>query len=102
MNNENILFLLKGIQRTLSIANAERIDAYLNEVITTENRRKMWIMLDGERMPNQIAEESGVSSMAVSLFLKTVLEANLVIYDKGSPPKRLIDHIPADWLNLTE
>jgi len=99
---ENRLFELRAIKRTLSIAHSEKIDDYLNEVITSENRRKMWIAINGERMPNDIAEEVGVSAMAVSRFLKSVIDANLVEYAKGYPPMKIIDHVPSKWLITTE
>lgn len=95
---EDRLFELKVIKRILSIAHSDKLDAYLNEIIKTPNRRNMWIIIDGQRMQNDIAGEVGVSQMAVSKFLKVVSDAGLVEYEQGKPPRKLIDHIPADWL----
>ncbi len=92
------LFELRAINRTLSIAHAEKIDHYLNEVIRTKNRRKMWIAIDGSRMQNEIAEESGVSQRAVSGFLSTLSDAGLIEYKQLKPPRKIIDHIPSKWL----
>lgn len=94
---ENYLFELRAIKRTLSIAYAEKVDAYLNEVIRTPIRRKMWIALDGERLPIEIATEVGVTPAAVTFFLKTVTNARIIEYVRGQPPRKIIDHIPSDW-----
>lgn len=98
---EDWLFELIAIKRTLSIAHSDKLDAYLNEVIRTPNRRKMWIAIDGQRMQNDIADEVGVSQMAVSKFLKVVSDARLVEYEQGEPPRKIIDHIPAEWIKDT-
>ena len=95
---EDELFELRAIKRVLGIAHSGKLDVYLNEVITTPNRRKMWIAINSERMPNDIAEEVGVSAMAVSLFLKSVTDVNLVEYKQGKPPRKIIDHVPTKWL----
>ena len=98
MNNEENIFELRSIKRTLNIAFSDKIDSYLDNTITSHKRRKMWQVIDGEKMPNIIAEESKVTPMAVSLFLKFASELGLVQYQKGSPPRKIIDHVPAEWL----
>ena len=40
--------------------------------------------------------------MAVSKFLKRVVEAGLVKYEQYSPPIKLLDYTPASWLEDTE
>ena len=95
------LFELRAIKRILSIAHSEKIDAYLNEVIRTPNRRKMWIAIDGHRKQNDIADEVGVSQMAVSKFLRVISDARLVEYEQGEPPMKIIDHVPEEWLKDT-
>ena len=95
---EKIIFQLRAINRTLGIAYAEKLDAYLNEVIRTPVRRKMWIALNGTRLPNEIATEVDVSPAAVTYFLKTITNARIVEYIQGQPPRKIIDHIPFEWL----
>jgi len=96
--HKELLFELRSIKRTLNIAHSQQIDTYLNDIIKSENRRKMWIAIDGEKMSNEIAEEANVTPMAVSNFLKLVSELSLVQYRQGNPPKKIIDHIPAEWV----
>lgn len=96
------LFELRAIKRILGIAHSDKLDVYLNEVITTPNRKKMWIAIDGQRMQNDIAKEASVSTMAVSNFLKVVSDARLVEYIQGKPPRKLVDHVPANWLSDIE
>ncbi|MHA1972624.1 MAG: hypothetical protein ACTSW1_06520 [Candidatus Hodarchaeales archaeon] len=96
--NEEIISELKAIKRLLSIANSSQLDAYLDQLITTSNRRKIWIAINGQRLQNDIAEEVGVSQMAVSKFLKILTDAKLIEYKQYSPPTKIIDYIPAPWL----
>jgi len=97
-----ILEELQAIKFVLVLSNSDRIDSYLNEIITTTIRRKIWTLLDGRRSPTELANASGVSGAAITKFLNTVSEAGLVKYEKGGPPRRVIDYTPANWLKEIE
>ncbi len=101
MNEDPLLSELKRISKILLLANARLIEAELSKVIRTNERRKMWVLIDGDRMPQQIAQESQVSAAAVSNFLASSSAAGLVDYVKGRPPRRLLDYVPAEWVDLT-
>ena len=94
---EEIISELKSIKLLLSITNSVQLDSYLNKIITTENRRKIWIAIDGQHMQNEIAIEVGVSQKAVSKFLKILTESKLIDYKPYTPPTRNIDYVPASW-----
>jgi DNA-binding MarR family transcriptional regulator len=93
---------LQSIKFVLVLSNSDKIDSYLNEVITTTIRRKIWTLVDGERSPTDLANDGGVSGAAITKFLNTVSEAGLVKYVKGNPPKRVIDYTPAVWMKEIE
>lgn len=60
------------------------------------------MLTDGKRMPKEIASLAGVTQMAVSNFLVTTVSAGLMEYARGKPPIRLLDYVPADWIDLTK
>jgi hypothetical protein len=60
MNNQNekdllTLHELKKISKILLLAFAPAIEKELSKVITSKARKKMWILIDGKRMPKDIA-----------------------------------------------
>lgn len=97
-----ILRELKRISKILLLSNGEALERDLSKILTTKERRKMWMLTDGKRMPKEIASLAGVTQMAVSNFLATTVSAGLMEYVRGKPPTRLLDYVPADWIDLTK
>jgi len=95
---EDRLFELKAIKKTLTIAHAKALDDYLSKVITTDPRKKIWMNIDGINRQQELAEIGDIKQPSVSEFLDRLKIAGLIEYDSKNPPKRLIDHIPASWL----
>ena len=93
--DEKILEELHTIKTVLVMANYKEIEKVLNEVVNTDNRHNMWVAMDGQNMPAEIADDVGVSAMAVSDFLKRVTQTGLVKYDQGKLPRKLVDYTPA-------
>lgn len=102
MSQQEVLEELQAIKFLLTLGNSESIDAYMNKVITTTTRRKMWTLIDGVKGQTDIAKEVGTSAAAVSYFLTSVQIAGLVKYDSKNPPRRVIDYIPSEWLKEIE
>ena len=100
--NINIIEELQAIKLLLVLSNSEKIDSYLNEVITTTVRRKIWTLVDGKRSPTELANEGNVTPAAITKFLNTVTEASLIKYEKGNPPKRVIEYTPTKWIKEIE
>jgi len=100
--SEKILQELRRISKLLTLANASIIEAELNKIANTDPRKKMWILMNGIKMPKDLAAASGVSSMAVSNFLSAALALNLIEYAPRQPPQRALDYIPPTWLSLVE
>ena len=100
-NQDNaILSELKKISHVLLLANSEQIDRELGKVADNEARKKIWVLIDGKRIPKDIAVQVGVSLSTVSRFLDSASTANLVFYAAKYPPAKRLDYVPSTWLNL--
>jgi len=100
LDEDAVLKELKKISKILTLANSSIIENELAKIAGTNERKKMWLLLDGKRMPTDIAKEAGVSAMAVSYFLNTGKVAELINYERGKPPTRALDYIPPSWIDL--
>jgi len=100
--SERLLEELQAIKFLLTLSNSSVIDSYMNKVIKTTIRRKMWTLIDGIKTQTDIAKEVGISQPSVSVFLTTVQVSGLIKYDSKSPPRRVINYTPPDWLKEIE
>jgi hypothetical protein len=102
MSTETTLRELRKISRILILANAASVERELSKIASTDERKKMWVLMDGKRMPQDLAKESGVTPMSVSRFLASGVVAELVEYNKGEPPRRIFDYVPPSWIELVK
>ncbi|XHH08080.1 MAG: hypothetical protein ACFCUE_10960 [Candidatus Bathyarchaeia archaeon] len=96
----NILAELKKISKILLLANARIIEDELSKITNSDARKKLWVLIDGTRMPKDLAEKAKVTRAAVSYFLDAASAAGLIEYTERSPPRRILDYVPAAWLQL--
>lgn len=102
MSTDTTLKELRKISKILILANSGAVEKELAKFATTNERKKMWILIDGKRMPGDIARGAGVTAMAVSNFLNAGLTAELVDYKRGEPPRRILDYVPPSWIELVK
>jgi len=102
MSADAMLKELRKISKILILTNAEIIEKELLKIASTSDRKKMWVLMDGKRMPANIATEAGVTPMAVSYFLNAGVAADLVEYTRGEPPRRAFDYVPVSWIELVK
>ena len=102
MSTDATLRELRKISKTLILANAGAVEKELSKIATTNERKKMWILIDGKRMAGDIAREAGVTAMAVSNFLNAGVVAELVEYKRGEAPRRILDYVPPSWIELVK
>jgi hypothetical protein len=95
-----VLNELKKISKILLLANSAQLDRELGKVADNNSRKKIWILIDGQRMPKDIAEEVGVSLATVSRFLDRASAADLVSYAARKPPLKKLDYVPPSWLDI--
>ena len=100
MSAEAMLRELKKVSKILILAHASSIQKELDKVANTNDRKKMWVLIDGKRLANEIAKEAGVNPSTMSRFLDSALAADLVEYIKGEPPRRVLDYVPPLWIDL--
>jgi len=102
MSTDEMLRELRRVSKVLILANAEAVEKELSKIASTDDRKKMWVLMDGKRMPADIAKEVGVTAVAVSYFLNAGVAAELVEYKRGQPPRRALDYVPPTWIELVK
>lgn len=93
---------LRKISKILTLANAETIENELSKYATTDERKKIWVLIDGKRMSKEIAESIKITIRSVDRFLKVLESGELIENPWGKPPKRILDYVPASWIELVE
>lgn len=91
---------LKKISKILILANASVIENELSKIVNSNARKKIWVLIDGKRMPKDLANEAGVTQMAVSYFLNAVAPAGFIEYTQREPPRKILDYVPPSWIDL--
>ena len=93
---------LKKIKKILLLAHADSIEKELEKVATSEERKKIWVLMDGNRMSKDIARDIGIVERSVNKFLKIAAVAGLARNPRGKPPYRVIDYVPPSWIDFIE
>lgn len=101
-DNQGTLKELRLILKVLILSNSGAIEKELSKIATTNERKKMWVLIDGKNMPKDIATKAGVTQMAVSNFLNACRTAEFIEYAKGEPPKRTLNYVPPEWISLVK
>lgn len=96
----SVLLELKKMSKILILANSAIIEQELSKIANSDARKKMWVLIDGKRMQKAIADEVGVTQAAVSYFLTALAAAEFVEYNKGEPPRRILEYIPPAWIDI--
>ncbi|MCL5989174.1 MAG: hypothetical protein M1166_02450 [Candidatus Thermoplasmatota archaeon] len=91
---------LRKLSKILLFSNGRVIEEGLSRLITTTERRKMWVLADGTKLPVEIAKIVNVTPMSVSRFLSLTVSAGVIEYERGKPPTRILDYVPAEWVDL--
>ena len=91
---------LVKISKILTLVNAKTLEIELSKYATTNERKKAWILIDGTRLPEEIGQNAGMKLRTIQDFLKVLVDATLIENCRGKPPKRLLDFVPASWLEL--
>jgi len=93
---------LKTISKILLLSNSQAVKKEIEKITNSVARKKMWVLTDGTHMPKTIADEAKVTQAAVSYFLTVGVAAGLIQYNRGEPPKRIIDYVPPEWVELIQ
>lgn len=98
---DEILRELRQISKISLLANAGTIETELEKLASTNYKKKIWVLIDGNRMAKDIAKDGNVSERAVNYFVAAALAADLIEYKKGEPPRKLLEYSPPTWITLT-
>jgi hypothetical protein len=93
---------LKKISKILLLANASVIESELGKIATSDDRKRMWVLIDGVRMPKDIATQLNVTDRAVRYFLDGLAAGGFIENVKGEPPKKILDYVPPSWIELLQ
>ena len=99
MSEADILRELRRISKILLLANSQILERELGKLATTDERKKIWMAIDGRKTTADIASVVGVTQRSVQRFLKDAKLAELIDYQNDSV-RRLIDYVPPSWLQL--
>ena len=99
-NNEyaELLHELKKITKILTLTNSEKLQEEIGRFATTDERKKIWVLLDGTRQPKDIAQQLKLTPRGVNKFLRVLESADLI--ERGEAPRRLTDFVPANWVEM--
>lgn len=93
---------LRQISKILTLVNAEAIEIELSKYATTKDRKRVWVLIDGQRVSKEISKLIGITERGANKILKVFETAGLIENPRAKPPRRLLDHVPASWLELVE
>jgi hypothetical protein len=100
MSDPDVLRELRTITKLLLLANSAQIERELGKIASTEDKKRMWVLIDGNRMLNDSGRDGNVSERAVNYFLGAGVAADVIEYSRGKPPRRSLDYVPAQWIEL--
>jgi len=93
---------LRKISKILILANTKTVENELSKYATTDDRKRVWALINGKRMSKEIAQSIGISQRAVDIFLKVLETAELIENPRGKPPRKILDYTPPSWVELIE
>ena len=93
---------LRRISKILLLTNSAVIEKELSKLATSDDRKRMWVLIDGLRMPKDIATQLKVTERAVRYFLDGLTAAGFVENVRGEPPKKTLDYVPPSWIELIQ
>ena len=93
---------LKKISKILLLANASVIESELGKIATSEDRKRTWVLIDGVRMPKDIANQLKVTDRAVRYFLDGLTAGGFIENIRNEPPRKILDYVPPSWIELVQ
>jgi hypothetical protein len=99
---EQILAELKKTNKVITLSNGSKLESELARYATTDERKKIWALIDGKRDINELIQSSTLRKTPVYDFLSILEVAGLIERVRGKPPTRTIDFVPASWVELLQ
>jgi hypothetical protein len=99
LSDDEALQELRKITKILLMANSKVVADELGRLASTDDRKRMWVLMDGNRSPKQIADYIKAGERGVQKFVTAGAEADLIDAQRGSP-RRKLDYVPPAWVEL--
>ncbi|MDG6913710.1 MAG: hypothetical protein JRN34_04990 [Nitrososphaerota archaeon] len=99
MSDADTLRELRKISKILLLVNAQLVEKEIGRIASTNDRKKMWVLIDGKRSSKDIADLVGVTPRGVNIFLREARLAGFIDYVEEHPMK-ILDYVPAAWIAL--
>lgn len=100
--SERILAELRKMNKVMILANGDKLETELARYASTDERKKVWALIDGKRDINELIRGSGLKKSLIYSFLAMLEEANLIEKSHGKPPMKTLEFVPASWVELLE
>lgn len=100
--SDDVLTELKKISKILTLSNGKMLEIEIAKYASTNDRKKIWVLIDGVRQADDIVKTSGLTQAPVYKFLKILEDSGLIERQHGKPPQRLLDYVPAGWIELVQ
>ncbi len=100
MTDDKMFRELRKIAKVLILSNAKLIESEISKIATTDDRKKMWALIDGQRSSKDIANELKVTQRAVQYFLKEAKIADFIEYVENDAPRKTLEYVPPAWIEL--
>jgi len=99
-SNNELLEEIKNISKLLLLINSEKITSQLEKYVSTDERKMIWILLDGNKTNEDISKITGSKIRTIQNYKKILEGADLIFSPHGKPGIRKINFVPSEWLKL--
>jgi DNA-binding MarR family transcriptional regulator len=96
---EQILIELKRLNKLLILTNASILEQELTKYASSNERKKIWVLIDGNRSIDDLVRDSGLKRRSVYDFLESLEAKGLVERKWNEPVTRVIDFVPSNWID---
>lgn len=94
---------LKKITRILTTINAEALEKAIAKYASTDERKKIWVLIDGTKLPrDMVAIIGNITQRTIERFLDELERGQLVTNPKRGPAEKLVDYVPLEWVKLLD
>lgn len=100
MTNDETLKELKKISKILTMAHGEQLEKELDKIATSDDRKRIWVLINGELTPEEISKQTRITIGTVKNYLTALKKTELIENPYGKPPRRLVDYVPPEWIEL--
>jgi len=100
LSDIDVINELRKISKLLTFAYSDKKESELEKIVTTDERKVFWVLIDGHRNSDEISEISGASARSVQRFQKLAQEAGLINNPKRKPASKIFDYVPPAWIEL--